>query len=131
MMTEKMTKNKIVGYVKLRVKFDFKFNKLVVNDCLILRNKESVRKTPWFLTWIVSAIHQHKEYKECRFSKDDGNNIKFGYAEFEISVKHLGDSWHGENIRQEFRKDIWANHWHSFRSLYLTFSNTLNCIKMI
>lgn len=40
------------------------------------------------------------------FSKDDGN-IKFGYAEFEISVKHLGDSWPaGENIRQEFRKDI-------------------------
>ena len=26
------------------------------------------------------------------FSKDDGN-IKFGYAEFEISVKHLGDIW--------------------------------------
>jgi len=40
------------------------------------------------------------------FSKDNGN-IKFGYAEFEISVKHLGDSWPaGETIRQEFRKDI-------------------------
>ena len=44
--------------------------------------------------------------RSADFSKDNGN-IKFGYAEFEICVKHLGDSWlAGENIRQEFRKDI-------------------------
>lgn len=40
------------------------------------------------------------------FSKDN-DSIKFGCAEFEISVKHLGGSWPAtENISQEFRKEL-------------------------